>query len=291
LTLQIEAVSAYHNGSFHFGPADCVGRGISAVDNPSDFLGREQKMRFNLLKSSFPGGMLTLAAASAAAALLAGGRSADAALILTASEPGFAPITATEIGNTGQVVLTGPVGDFTTNIVIGYTDLNSPSSPTAQLQVESLNVENVSGATGTKTLTVTLQETTPFTFPGISSSTDLMTSSLGGTLTPSTIGDSISFQSFATPSSGPAVATGLETYTFATASAGTSGFQVPNSSVTFVQSPSYLLSDVSTLSLSGGETINVSGTTTITAVPEPVSIGLAAAAALVGLSGRGRRRA
>jgi hypothetical protein len=250
--------------------------------------GRE-KMLAKFFKDGTVKTTMVLTGAVAGLGLAAGIRSSNAALILTATEPGFAPITATETGNTGQVVLSGPVGDFTTNIVIGYTDINSPTSGSAQLQVESLDVENISGATGTKTLTVTLQESTPFTFPGTASSTDLLTSALGGTLTPSKVGDAISFQSFATPASGPAVATGLETYTFAASNAGATGFQVPNSSVTFGQSASYVLENISTLSLSGGETINVSGTTTVTAVPEPVSIGLIAGTAVLGLAGRRRR--
>ncbi len=250
-------------------------------------------MRINGLTVAFPNGILRSKAFSCAgvavvAALMAG-KPANGALMLIASEPGFAPVTATEVGNTDQVILSGPVGDFTTNIVIGFTNLGSPNSSIAQLQVQSLDVENNSGQGGTKTLTVTLEETTPFTFPGTASSVDLVTSALGGTVTPSSVGDSISFESFAIPATGPAVAAGPATYTFATANTGTMSFQVPTTSVTFTQSPSYSLEDVGSISLAGGETANISGTTTVSVVPEPASIGLIAGTALAGLARRRRR--
>jgi hypothetical protein len=117
-----------------------------------------------------------------------------------------------------------------------------------------------------------------------------MTSALGGTITPATAGDLVSFQSFATPQVGSPVTTGLQAYN-ATTFPGAETVVIPTASATFTRSPSFTLSDTTYLSVAPGEAANLSGTTTVTTpVPEPVSGGLLVGGVLIGLSRRIRRR-
>jgi hypothetical protein len=215
---------------------------------------------------------------------------ARAALLLTVSEPGFAPAFGTP-SSPNTIDLIGPYGDFNTNIVIGFTNSNTPTS-VAELQIQSLQVIDNSN-TGPKTLTISLTDT-GFTFPGSPGQTLLMTSSIGGTFTQPVAGDKLTFQSSATPGGGGpiiAVSTPVQSYTAPSNFPGAVAVTVPDQTALFPATGGYSLSNQLTLSLSSnGETANLSGSTTVAvaAVPEP-TCGAITAVAAVGLLRRRRR--
>ena len=211
---------------------------------------------------------------------------AKAALILTLSEPGYAPVTGVVSGNTDSFI--GSYGDFTTNIVIGFTNSGTPS-PLAELQVQSLDVTKNS-TSAAEVLTITTTDT-DFTFPGVLGSPLALTSSLGGTITSSRPGDSVTFQSTATPSTGSPVTTGVQTFVTPATPPGLISFAVPPATNTFVQTGSYGLTNQIVASLSDpNEDANLSGTTTVAVapvpIPEPMGLSVIAVSGLALLSRR-----
>jgi len=225
--------------------------------------------------------------AGCAAALALTASSARGALTLTLSEPGYAPVTGTVSGSTDAYV--GSYGDFTTDVVVGYSNSTTPGS-LGELQVQSLNiVDSAAGSGVSKALTITFTDN-DFTFPGLVGSKELLTSSLGGTLIAGTAGDKITFQSTATPSSGTAANPGVQTYTDPISNAGSQSFNIPAATATFTSTGLYTLSSqlVATFSTSG-ENANLSGTATVaTVVPEPVSLSMMGIAATALLARRRR---
>jgi hypothetical protein len=232
----------------------------------------------------FPGRAL-VAAAAVSAGLLGMARPAHAALMLTLSEAGYAPVTLTDATNTGSLSYSGSYGDFSTNFVIGYTNQLTGAGPVANLQIESLDVTSLTNS-GAKTLTVSLDDP-GYTFPGTTGSTVTLGSSIGGTLTGASPGDAVTFQSFV---SSPAVSTGLQTFVVQGSPGASTPFSSAATPVPFVRGSTFELSDVTTISLAGaGDTANVSGATTVTApVPEPATASLLAVASAMFL--RRRRR-
>lgn len=239
------------------------------------------QFRTNLVSSTR---RICLAGAIAASAMFVS--SAKAALTLTLSETGFAPSTLTDSGNTGQVTFNGSYGDFSTNIVVGSSNKLDPTpGPLAQLEIQTLDITKVGNA-GSKTLTVTLTDD-GYTFPGSTGTSDTLSSTVGGTISNGTAGDSVTFQSFAQPSG---ATPGLQTFTAVTPTGGSNqSFNLPIISTNFTRGATYTLSNVTTISLSNGnESTNVSGSTTVGAVPEPASAALLALLG-TGLLGRARR--
>ena len=232
--------------------------------------------------SKFPRHLFSVAAASIGIAGIA--YRADAALSVTISEAGFAPMTQTDTANSGEVQFSGPYGDFSTNFVIGVTNELNGTQPVANLQVESLDVTSQSNS-GPKTLIVTLTDP-GYTFPGTNGSTVQLGSSVGGTFTGAITGDSLTFQSFSTA---PTVSTAIQSFTVPSSPGTTTPFSSSATPVAFVRGSSFTLSDVTTITLAGaGDTINVSGATTVSAVPEPAIASGIAVASLV-LLRRNRR--
>jgi hypothetical protein len=227
-----------------------------------------------------------VAATVVGVAATAGVRPADAALTLTLSEPGFAPQTFIDTGNTGGVSYFGTYGTFSTNFIVGESNkLVNPTS-VASLQVESLNVVSLGSGGTTSTLTVTLSDN-GYTFPGTAGSSDLLESSVGGTFTSPNAGDGVTFTSSVIS---PATTTGLQSYTAPSTVVGTTSFSSVATPVGFIDPSTYSLTNVTKISLSGaGESVNVSGSTTVVAaVPEPTTASVAAVAGLALL--RRRRR-
>jgi hypothetical protein len=212
---------------------------------------------------------------------------AKAALMLTLSETGFAPFTVVDSGNTGSLSFIGTYGDFQTNFVAGISDkLTTPPPPGATLQVESIDVKNLSTAGVTKTLTLVLTDD-GYTFPTTLGSLDKLDSAFGGTFTGATAGDTATFQSFVVA---PATTTGVQSYTAPVSDPGTTSFSTNVVPVNFTQPAAYTLTNTTTISLTGAfEQSNLSGTTTVTAaVPEPVSLAAVALALPLALRRRSR---
>ncbi len=213
---------------------------------------------------------------------------ARGALVLTLSEPGFASVTGVASGSTDTFV--GTYGTFTTDVVIGFSNSSTPAG-SGQIQIQSLDVTNTS-STGGNALTITFSDN-GFTFPGTVGQSLSLASALSGTLTTAAAGDTVTFRSTATPSSGAAATTGLQSFTVPASPSSITSVQVsPAASATFTETGSYTLSDQISLALANpGETANLSGTTVASVtVPEPATasaLGLAA----IALAARRRRRA
>jgi hypothetical protein len=210
------------------------------------------------------------AAGTVAFATVAFGRPAGAALMLTLSEPGYAPVTFTDTTNSGGVSYFGTYGTFSTNFIVGESDKLDAGQTVGNLQVESLNVTNIAN-TGTSVLTVTVSDNN-YAFPGGPGSADTLGSSFGGSLTSPNAGDVVTFQSSVLS---PSTTTGLQSYTAPATISGTYAFASTATPVGFADPGTYSLTNVTTISLSGaGESANVSGSTTVTgpsAVPEPAT--------------------
>lgn len=194
---------------------------------------------------------------------------AQAALMVTLSEVGFAPVTATDGDLDGQVSFAGAYGDFKTNIVVGFSNkLEVTHGPEAELQIQSLDITKNTGLTSVPAvLTITVVDD-GFLFPGGAGSPLVLFSALGGTLKGSAAGDSVTFQSFADPGgSSP----GPQTYVSPGGAPPSTpvSFNVPDATVAFVRGLTYDLRSVTTISLTNGnESSNLSGSTTVS-VPEP----------------------
>jgi hypothetical protein len=240
------------------------------------FTGWELKM----LKKMPSAAMLKIGgAAFAAVAALAGStRSSDAALILYVDG---SPVA--NDGGSGVVHYSGTIAGFSTDFVFGLTDLATTTSPYAYLQVQTFEVTNSGNSSAS--LDVSLVETTPFTFPGTGSALLGFNSSAAGTLNPQKPTDSVTFDSIATPVGGSPI----ELSGAASISAGT--VNVPVSTTYFAPETGYTLENDLDVTLAGGETASINGSTNVftptSPVPEPASIALLATAALACV---GRRR-
>ena len=218
---------------------------------------------------------------------------ANAALSITVSEAGYAPLTITDSSNTGeaQVGYNVSYGTFKGNIEVATSNkLSSPTPSEAILQITALLTSN----TASGTLTITTNDTA-YSFPGLTGSTEYMDSVGSGTLAPSAAGDLVTFQSFATANTGVAssnVSAGLQSYVSPGVTSGTLSFRDPTDvNTTFVRGSAFDLTNIFTVSLAAAnEQANLSGTTTVSIVPtpEPVS-GTALVIGAAGLLARRRR--
>ena len=232
-------------------------------------------MQTRMLKNT-----LFMTAVAAGLGLAAASRS-DAALTITLSEPGFAPVTVTDTGNTGTVSNFTSYGTFNViDVEVAVSDrLQSPTPAQATLQVTAI----LEGTTAGGTLSITTTDS-GYTFPGVTGNTEFIASSMGGTLAPATLNDTVTFLSTATATTGVAasnVSTGVQTYFSPGSSAGTNSFSTPNASTTFIRGSSFDLTNQLTVTLNSGfEQANLSGTTTVSLaqprVPEPASATLLA---------------
>src|SRR5271156_4273947 len=129
-------------------------------------------------------------------ALAALAPAAKGALVLTLTElagpSAGATATVSDPTNT-EVIYALPIGDFSTNIDVGFSNLNTGTSE-ATLQVHTLDI--TSNVAGPVVLQVQLMDN-GFTFPGVSGSVLTLSSSLAATFEQSNAGDSVLFQSTA----------------------------------------------------------------------------------------------
>jgi hypothetical protein len=212
---------------------------------------------------------------AAAFAAMFGIRTSNAALILDL-QGGAVVITDNGAGDTdptaGRIINTTNVAGF--GITITVAQSNSPGSGAAGiLQIQSLDVQNLNP--NPATLIIRASDTN-YTAPGAASSPMLLGSAVGGTFTNAAIGDDVTFQSFADPANGqPAGPVSTPNLVFFKSTlASTESFSGSNSSPWIRGAGPYSLTDVATMSLSAGGQMNLSGTTTATAVvPEPASLG------------------
>jgi hypothetical protein len=226
---------------------------------------------------------------------------APSVLTITLSEPGYAPVTYSAAPGAGSLsnglVSYGSYNLF--NLDVAASDKNqSPSPSLATLQIQAIVESSTANGSG-GTLTITTSDY-GYTFPGTTSSSLFMDSSMSGNLAPPTAGDLITFQSTATATDAVAstnVSTGLQSYTYTGPNTVNNiSFSQPDTSASFTRGSSFDLTNVLTIDpLSPSEQANIAGTTTVsltqTRVPEPASAGLLMAAAGSALLSRRRRQA
>jgi hypothetical protein len=247
--------------------------------------------------------LLTAAVAAVGSGLASKAHAALSVLTMTLSEPGYAPVTYTAPVGAGSLtnglVTYGSYNLF--NLDISASDKNqSPAPSLATLQIQAIiesSTVNGNGSGGTLTITTSDYG---YLFPGTTSSTEFMDSTLGGTLAPPTNGDLITFQSTATgtdavPSSN--VSTAMQTYLYTGPNTVNNfSFNVPDLNTTFTRGSSFDLTNVLTIDpLSPSEQANIAGTTTVsftqTRAPEPASAALLMGGMGAALMRRRRRNA
>jgi hypothetical protein len=226
-------------------------------------------------------------AALAAATVLGVAASSQAALILDLqggatvvadNGPGDSDLTI------GRIINTSVTAGFGVSVTVAQS--NSPGDPSAGiLQVQSLDIQNMNPNPATLVLRVS---DTGFTMPG--GPLMRLDSSVGGTFTLGAVGDLVTFQSFADPANGqPAgpVSTPAMLFTRATNNV-TESFSGANSANWARGGGPYSLTNITTVMLSAGGQMNVSGTTTAVEVPEPQLLS-ALGLGVFGLLRRGRK--
>lgn len=224
---------------------------------------------------------------------------ARAVLTLTISEPtdpSLAPVVEMDNANTGSLSYFGSYGDFEANFIVGLSDKESGGvGQAATLDLTSLNVVNLSNS-GTKTLMITVTDD-GYSFPSAGGSSVLLQTSTSGTMTNSNLGDGITYDSSVTAdpiseaNAQNSPTTGVQTFT-AAGSIGATPFLLSPTPQLFTQPASYTISDTTTISMSAaGESVTLSGNTTVSAVPEPATIGLGVCGAALLLRRRVRRGA
>jgi hypothetical protein len=233
------------------------------------------------------GGASALALALAAAGLLVAAP-AKAALLLNV---GGNVVTDNGAGDldpsVGTINNTSTVGGF--GVAITIAESTSPGNSTAGLlQISNLSIQNQSSGTGSLTITVSDNN---YTAPGAGGVPMTLESDIGGTFSKgAAIGNTVTFQSFADPANGQPTAlnpTPLLSFSKATSST-TESFSGSNQGGFTRAAGPYSLTNVTTITLAAGGQVNISGTTTASAVPEPASLGVLALGGL--LAARRRRR-
>jgi len=216
-----------------------------------------------------------LLAVLAGAALMASPPSAHAAFTLTLHEAGFADQTITDNGagdlsntTSGVITFAGAFGTFDIQISVGTSNSAAGVQP-AQLTINNTSITSTGGS---GTLSVTLTDT-GFTAPGTGSA--LLDTQLSTTQLP--LGTTVTSHSVLNGTAGGNV------------QLTTVGGSLREDVATIGTNP-YTLSNITTFSLAGNGTLQFTGITTVTAVPEPGTMAMTfSAISLFGL-GYWRRR-
>jgi hypothetical protein len=218
----------------------------------------------------------------AAGALLANPSPAHAVFTLSLTD-GTTTKTATDGGagdldNTlnGQIVFSGVVGNFETNLTTSISNSASGVAP-AQITINDATVDTLSPTGGTLTITTSDTGFTAPTGQAVLTSQLSNTQILAGTGTAST--NTITFQSFLNGAGGPTI---TET--------GVSGLVGASSNV-FIGATPFELSNVTTINFTTAGTVQITGITTAT-TPEPATVAMVITALpVLGLGYLRRRRA
>jgi len=185
----------------------------------------------------------------------------------------------------GRLVASQTVGGTIVSVTAATS--NSPGTATAGLlQLQQLEINN-SAAGGAASLRVQISDT-GYTAPGGAATPMTLDSDFGGTFTNAGAGNTVTFQSFADPANAqPPAGTSTAVLT-ATKSGGqaTEQFSGSNQANWTRGAGAYSLGAVANITINGGSQVNVSGTTTATAVPEPASFACVGAAGLLALRRR-----
>ena len=228
-----------------------------------------------------------LAAAAMAVGMLGAAAASQAALILDINN-GATVVNDNGAGDSDPAVgrisnTTSPAGY---SVVINLATSNSPGTASAGLlQINSLDVQN--GANPAN-LNIRISDT-DYTAPGGAGSPMLLQSSLTGSFVQAGLGDSVSFQSFTDPANAQpasAIASPLLTFTKSLPLV-TEPFSGTNLTNWVRGAGAYSLASDIDLTLSANGQLQLTGTTNVTVVPEPATLGFFAAGAL-GLIARRR---
>ena len=179
----------------------------------------------------------------------------------------------TPIRRSGRIINTSVVAGFGVSVTVAAS--NSPGAPSGGLlQVQSLDIQNLSATPASLVIRVS---DAGFTQPGGAGSPMLLSSSVGGTFTLGNVGDNVTFQSFADPNNAQpagAVASPAQSFSKLNPALTTESFSSLTSAPFTRNAGAYSLTNITTTTLSAGGQLNISGTTTATAVPEPTTLAL-----------------
>jgi hypothetical protein len=230
-----------------------------------------------MMAAAVTAGVLGAAAVSNAALIL---NINNGAVVVTDNGAGDSDPTVGRIANT-----TTSAAGYSLAITLGTS--NSPGSSTAGLlQINSLDVQN--GA-NPAVLDLRLSDT-GFTSPGNATTPMVLQSSVGGTYTGGSLGNSVTFQSSADPANGqPAAAVSTPVLTFTKALPLLSEPFSGSNAVNWSRAAGpYSLSQHLVITLSANGQVQIAGATNATAVPEPATIGLLGLGAVAALARRRR---
>jgi len=215
---------------------------------------------------------------------------ANAALMVNLN--GVITVTDNGAGDTdpavGRITTTQTVPGF--GISVDIASSNSPGTATAGLlTINSLDIQNL--GTAAAALTVTTSDT-GYTAPGGAATLMNLDSDIGLTFSNGAIiGNTATFKSSADPANAqPAAAfnTALLTFTKATANS-TESFNGSNQTTFTRLGTPYSLSNTAVITLSPGGQVNLGGTTTATAIPEPAALGCLAGLGMLAVRRRNGR--
>ncbi len=235
-------------------------------------------------------GVVALAATQAHATLMLNVYD-GATLLASISDNGMGDTDSTA----NEIVYSSPANaDFSFSIDIAKS--NKPGGATDNLNITSFSARNFSA--GVQNLTLVLSDI-GFVTPGLPSDPVTLQSTVSGTFTSATVGDNVTFQSFADTTntqqttaipSGSPVQSPLQTFMKMDPSLGVESFGGATTLTQFTPTGAFSMSSVSQFNLSAGSQVQFNGASVVSAVvPEPASLGLFTISGLALVGSRRRR--